>query len=424
MPVWWTKRSLPGSSGVMKPKPLSSLNHLTVPVAMSGGPSWDIGAAITEGAQKATTRNAGTTCVGVVPDCGRRKDTVRRGRGAVRREVGPGRVRGLRRGWRRRPRDRSGLGGLRIRPDDDRVGDRDDLVDREVGARGVLADGLGARGLVDADGADRPAALVEDVGPDPADVVGHLDVADLGRPPGGLLEVRAGAPAAAAQDRVELHVVLPPWIACEYAVDTTPRAPRAHRTDSLSFDDPEAGRRGAGLAARAHVELAKDRRDVVADRLLRYEEAPGDVGVAPPLRDEAEHLDLARCEPGRVRARRAVRPAADVAQAALAQRPGDAARGRAGAEALERVERPALGVRVGGVREGEGGLVRAAKRRPARGGRLGVAGELEPERVRGGDEARGTVAAGARTAPPHGQLPSGAGVAVGARESHGGVGLG
>src|SRR3954452_2370119 len=34
MPEWWTKRSLPPSSGVTKPKPLSSLNHLTVPVAM------------------------------------------------------------------------------------------------------------------------------------------------------------------------------------------------------------------------------------------------------------------------------------------------------------------------------------------------------------------------------------------------------
>src|SRR3954453_12624445 len=34
MPVWWTKRSLPPSSGVTKPKPLSSLNHFTVPVAM------------------------------------------------------------------------------------------------------------------------------------------------------------------------------------------------------------------------------------------------------------------------------------------------------------------------------------------------------------------------------------------------------
>jgi hypothetical protein len=34
MLLWWTKRSLEPSSGVMKPKPLSSLNHLTVPVAM------------------------------------------------------------------------------------------------------------------------------------------------------------------------------------------------------------------------------------------------------------------------------------------------------------------------------------------------------------------------------------------------------
>src|SRR3954470_14691283 len=35
MALWWTKRSFVPSSGVMKPKPLSSLNHLTVPVAMS-----------------------------------------------------------------------------------------------------------------------------------------------------------------------------------------------------------------------------------------------------------------------------------------------------------------------------------------------------------------------------------------------------
>src|SRR3954469_22141141 len=34
MPVWWTNRSRLPSSGVMKPKPLSSLNHLTVPVAI------------------------------------------------------------------------------------------------------------------------------------------------------------------------------------------------------------------------------------------------------------------------------------------------------------------------------------------------------------------------------------------------------
>src|SRR5215218_9854702 len=34
MPEKWTKRSRPPSSGVMKPNPLSSENHLTVPVAM------------------------------------------------------------------------------------------------------------------------------------------------------------------------------------------------------------------------------------------------------------------------------------------------------------------------------------------------------------------------------------------------------
>src|SRR3954465_14230413 len=234
------------------------------------GPSWAVGAAIAEGAQKAATGNAGTACVGVVPDYGRVKDTVRRGRRAVRRR---GRARAgagppARRG---RPLPGSGLRGLRVRPDDDRVGDRDDLVDREAGARGVLADRLRARGLVDADGADRAAALVEDVGADPADVVGHLLVADLGRPARGLLELGAGAPTATAQDRVELHVVCLRVVACEYAVDTTPgeRAVATrpgggggHRRDSLSFDDSEAGRRGAGLAPGAHVDLAQDRRDV------------------------------------------------------------------------------------------------------------------------------------------------------------------
>src|SRR5919197_508157 len=38
MPVKCTNRSLPPSSGVMKPKPLSSLNHLTVPVAIGVSP--------------------------------------------------------------------------------------------------------------------------------------------------------------------------------------------------------------------------------------------------------------------------------------------------------------------------------------------------------------------------------------------------
>src|SRR5688572_17136102 len=35
MLLWWAKRSLPPSSGVMKPKPFASLNHFTVPVAIA-----------------------------------------------------------------------------------------------------------------------------------------------------------------------------------------------------------------------------------------------------------------------------------------------------------------------------------------------------------------------------------------------------
>src|SRR5437868_13148525 len=35
MDVWWAKRSLPPSSGVMNPKPLESLNDLTVPLAIA-----------------------------------------------------------------------------------------------------------------------------------------------------------------------------------------------------------------------------------------------------------------------------------------------------------------------------------------------------------------------------------------------------
>src|SRR5688500_16662420 len=41
MPEKWTKRSRPPSSGVMKPKPLSSENHLTVPDAMPALPHSD-----------------------------------------------------------------------------------------------------------------------------------------------------------------------------------------------------------------------------------------------------------------------------------------------------------------------------------------------------------------------------------------------
>src|SRR3954452_11351068 len=58
MPVWCTNRSLLWSSGVMKPKPFSSLNHFTVPVAIRSLPGGMCGRYA--GGAGATTTNAGT----------------------------------------------------------------------------------------------------------------------------------------------------------------------------------------------------------------------------------------------------------------------------------------------------------------------------------------------------------------------------
>src|SRR5215218_9184185 len=63
--------------------------------------------------------------------------------------------------------------GLGIRPHDDGVSDRDDLVDRQISDLGVLADRLRTARLVDADRADGPVLLAEGVASDPADVLGH-----------------------------------------------------------------------------------------------------------------------------------------------------------------------------------------------------------------------------------------------------------
>ena len=56
-----------------------------------------------------------------------------------------------------------------VRADDDRVGDRHDLVDRQAGGDRVGADRLGAVALVDAEGAELAALLGDDVAADPAD---------------------------------------------------------------------------------------------------------------------------------------------------------------------------------------------------------------------------------------------------------------
>ena len=94
---------------------------------------------------------------------------------------------------------------LGIGPDQDRVGHLDDLVDRQVGTLRVFADRLGAGRLVDADGPNRAGALVEHVAADPADVVGHLLVADLPRTLGGHLEVSTGLPTAPSQNHIGIH---------------------------------------------------------------------------------------------------------------------------------------------------------------------------------------------------------------------------
>src|SRR5215212_1066782 len=93
----------------------------------------------------------------------------------------------------------------RIRPHDDRVGDRHDLVGGHPDAGRVGADRLRAARLVDADRAERAVLLVEDVRADPADVGRHLLVADLLRARRSLLELLQGLPGVAAADRVELH---------------------------------------------------------------------------------------------------------------------------------------------------------------------------------------------------------------------------
>ena len=96
-------------------------------------------------------------------------------------------------------------------------------------------------------------------------------------------------------------------------------------------------RRRGRLAARPHAELAQDRRDVVVDRPRREHEPLGDLGVALPVGDQREHLDLARGQRRRVRARRGRGPRGTATPRARSA--WRRLRRRAGAEALELGER-------------------------------------------------------------------------------------
>src|SRR5687767_7463342 len=102
---------------------------------------------------------------------------------------------------------------LGILPHDDRVGDLDHLVGREVRLLSVLADLLRARSLVDADRADRAAVLLEHVAADPPHVVRHL-VADLIRPARRDLQLLRRLPGAAAQNHICIHEFSPSRCGC------------------------------------------------------------------------------------------------------------------------------------------------------------------------------------------------------------------
>src|SRR5438034_743061 len=99
----------------------------------------------------------------------------------------------------------------RVGPDDDGVRDLHDLVCRQTCPRGVLADLLRARSLVDAHRPESSALLLHHVAANPADVARHLLVADLARALGRFLELLRRAPAAAPSNHVKIHVKPPSW---------------------------------------------------------------------------------------------------------------------------------------------------------------------------------------------------------------------
>ena len=120
---------------------------------------------------------------------------------------------------------------------------------------------------------------------------------------------------------------------------------------------------------------------MTVDRLLREEETLGDFRVAKPLRDEREHLELARCQVRRVLSCRGARSPRQGAGAALAQSASDDRRCRTGAEALELGQRAAQGIVVVCVSQRQGGLVGAADLGPELGGPRPLAPHLEGIRL-------------------------------------------
>ena len=107
---------------------------------------------------------------------------------------------------------------------------------------------------------------------------------------------------------------------------------------------------------------------MVVDGLLGEEELGRDVGVPVAVDEQVEHVELARRQSDRVRARRGTRAQADGACASLTQATGDDRRGASRAEALklaQAVAQVAFQIAAG---EGQRRVVGATARGPERGG--------------------------------------------------------
>jgi hypothetical protein len=84
-------------------------------------------------------------------------------------------------------------------------------------------------------------------------------------------------------------------------------------------DEPEPRGLGPGFASPSHVELSQDCRDVMIDRPLRHHQPLGDLTVAHPPDEQAQHLELSRGQPSRVLARGGARSPREPLSASLAK---------------------------------------------------------------------------------------------------------
>src|SRR4029079_9417439 len=95
----------------------------------------------------------------------------------------------------------------RIVANDDGVDDREDLISRHADAPRVLADRFRISRLVNAERSELSVSLLDYIAADPADPVGHLFVADLGRFGASGFEFSQVRPCARAANDIEIHDV-------------------------------------------------------------------------------------------------------------------------------------------------------------------------------------------------------------------------